>query len=270
MLRLYNFISMKSVLTLTLLTLLITPLFPNSVLAASQVALPKISPNGGSILTRSTITISSATTGATIHYTINGSTPTTSSYKYSGSVDLQPNNTALKVGTYTVKAIAVKSGFVNSPIAQASFNVSNKDQASRNTLLANRISVNKNDCWTSTKTNCTSLLNMRSATVNEIIYFAKACDKWNAPTGSYANRCGVIVTGGTEAGHSGSGSCSHAGGYKFDMGITTLIGNYIANKSYFSYLGIRSDGAPMYKWLSGGAIYARESNPDHWDVLVGC
>lgn len=238
--------------------------------ATPQVVQPSISPNGGSILTKSTITLSTATLGASIYYTINGSTPTTGSYLYNGSVDLQPGANYFTVGSYTVKAIAVKSGYLNSTVAQASFNVANKDQGSRNTLLGYGITINHDDCWNSTKTNCTSLYGMRPATLSEIMYFAQACDKWNKPAGPYANRCGVLVTGGTEAGHAGTGICSHSGGSKFDMSPTSLVSGYATTPAYFTYMGIRSDGTPMYKWKSGGAIYAHESSPNHWDVLVGC
>lgn len=245
-------------------------LIPKAKTASLQAAQPSISPNGGNIFTKSVITLSAATAGAVIYYTIDGTTPTASSFKYNGVVDLQPGAVYFYAGAYVVKAIAVKSGYLNSNVAQANFTVANQDQAQRKMLSDNQISVNHDDCWTAAKTNCTSLYNMRTATLNEIVYFAQACDSWNKPAGPYANRCGVLVTGGTEAGHSGTGICSHTGGSKFDMRLTTLVSNYILTPAYFTYIGVRSDGTPMYKWKSGGAIYAHESSPDHWDVLVGC
>lgn len=242
---------------------------------AATVATPVFSPSNASLTTKTKINITTATPGATIYYTINGTTPTTSSYKYNTSigVDLQPGTTTFKIGMYTVKAIAVLSGYTNSSIAQSSFNVSNKDQSSRSTLSGKSIKVNKDDCWLSTKTSCTSFIIqntnslMDSTTFNEIGAFASVCDKWVSPTGTYSNKCGVLVTGGTEAGHSGSGTCSHLGGHKFDMSLTTSVTNFIQTSGQFTYQGIRSDGAPMYKRKTGGAIYAKESN--HWDVLAG-
>ena len=56
-----------------------------------------------------TLTITSATTGATIHYTTNGSNPTGSSTSYSGPI-------SVSAGT-VVKAIAVKDGLADSEIA---------------------------------------------------------------------------------------------------------------------------------------------------------
>lgn len=58
-------------------------------------------------------TLSCSLDGATIYYTTDGSTPTTSSTQYTGTFTVQP-------GT-TVKAIAVKSGYENSAMASAIF-----------------------------------------------------------------------------------------------------------------------------------------------------
>ena len=68
------------------------------------VATPVISVDGSG-----NVTITCATEGATIYYTTNGSTPTTSSSSYSTTIT--PG-----AGT-TVKAIAVKSGLVSSATA---------------------------------------------------------------------------------------------------------------------------------------------------------
>ena len=54
------------------------------------------------------ITISDATSGATVYYTIDGSTPTTSSTKYTGPITLTKSE--------TLKFIAVHSGDSNSPV----------------------------------------------------------------------------------------------------------------------------------------------------------
>ena len=78
------------------------------------VATPTITPNGGELkYGNNTVTIACATDGATIYYTTNGATPTTSSTKYTGAFTLTSNA--------TVKAIAVKTGWNNSSVASASF-----------------------------------------------------------------------------------------------------------------------------------------------------
>lgn len=67
------------------------------------VATPTISISG------TAATISCSTSGATIYYTTNGNTPTTSSTQYSSPITLS--------GACTIKAIAVKSGMNNSSVA---------------------------------------------------------------------------------------------------------------------------------------------------------
>ncbi len=73
---------------------------------------PTFSPNSGTFTSATDVTITSATTGATIHYTTDGTTPTTGSPSISNgsTISLATN------GTYTVKAIAVKSGYNNSSV----------------------------------------------------------------------------------------------------------------------------------------------------------
>ena len=86
--------------------------------AGSQVATPVISPSNGAGSGAGVIniTLSCDTANADIYYTTNGSTPTISSTKYSGSPF------QLSYDTYaTVKAIAVLSGRTNSAIAEASY-----------------------------------------------------------------------------------------------------------------------------------------------------
>ena len=80
------------------------------VIPTQTVATPAISISG------TTATISCSTSGATIYYTLNGNTPTTSSTQYSSPITLS--------GACTIKAIAVKSGMNNSSVASAEYNPS--------------------------------------------------------------------------------------------------------------------------------------------------
>jgi hypothetical protein len=77
------------------------------------VATPTLSLAAGNYSSAQTVTISDATSGATIHYTTNGATPTTSSTVYSGPITVS--------ATETVKALAVESGFTNSAVASATY-----------------------------------------------------------------------------------------------------------------------------------------------------
>ncbi|AEK47359.1 hypothetical protein RAM_44460 [Amycolatopsis mediterranei S699] len=81
----------------------------------TTVAAPTFSPPGGTYSSAQTVTISSATAGATIRYTVDGSTPTASSTVYSGPISV-PNSR-------TVNAIALKSGSTTSPVSSASYTI---------------------------------------------------------------------------------------------------------------------------------------------------
>lgn len=71
----------------------------------------------------------------------------------------------------------------------------------------------------------------------------------------------VVITGGTEVGHSG-GTYSHSTGWKLDIRLDTCVNNYIT--STFTYKGVRGDGAALYE-DADGYIWAKEGN--HWDIL---
>ena len=68
----------------------------------SNVAIPTFSPKAGRYTEAQTVTISCETAGATIYYTLDGTTPTTSSTRYTQSLTISE--------TTTVKAIAVSDG----------------------------------------------------------------------------------------------------------------------------------------------------------------
>ena len=73
---------------------------------------PYFTPSGGTYTGAQTVTISCSTSGATIYYTTNGSTPTTSSSKYTQPITVSES--------CTLKAIAVK-GSDQSNVATASY-----------------------------------------------------------------------------------------------------------------------------------------------------
>jgi Chitobiase/beta-hexosaminidase C-terminal domain/Legume lectin domain len=80
------------------------------------VATPTFSPAAGTYTSAQSVSISDATSGATIYYTTNGSTPTTSSTKYTGPIAVG--------STETLEVIAVASGDTNSAIASATYTIS--------------------------------------------------------------------------------------------------------------------------------------------------
>jgi hypothetical protein len=69
---------------------------------ASTVAIPTASPEAGTYTSAQNVTLGTTTEGADIYYTLDGTTPTTASTKYTGPIAIGE--------TKTLKAIAVKDG----------------------------------------------------------------------------------------------------------------------------------------------------------------
>jgi hypothetical protein len=82
-------------------------------------ATPTFSVAAGTYTTPQTVTISDATTGATIYYTTNGSAPTTSSTKYTGPITVGVTETINAIATPSSVAI----NFVNSAVASAIYTI---------------------------------------------------------------------------------------------------------------------------------------------------
>jgi len=85
----------------------------NEYLIDLPAATPVISPAAGTYTSAKTVEIADATAGATIYYTTNETTPTTSSTKYTGAI-------TVAVSQY-IKAIAVASGHPQSAVATSEF-----------------------------------------------------------------------------------------------------------------------------------------------------
>ena len=78
-------------------------------------ATPTFSPAGGTFTTAQTVTISDATSGTTIYYTTNGTTPTTSSTVYGAPITVSSSK--------TVEAIAIDSNYVQSTVGSAAYTI---------------------------------------------------------------------------------------------------------------------------------------------------
>ena len=83
--------------------------------AATTVATPTFSLTAGSYTGTQTVSISDSTSGATIYYTTNGSTPSSSSTKYTAAISVSVSE--------TIKAIAELSGDTNSAVASAAYTI---------------------------------------------------------------------------------------------------------------------------------------------------
>jgi len=80
---------------------------------------PTITPQSGVFQNSATVTITDPVPGATIYYTTDGSIPTTSSSKYTGTITVAPAQTSNEV----YHAIAVATGYLQSPSSMAAFTV---------------------------------------------------------------------------------------------------------------------------------------------------
>jgi hypothetical protein len=81
--------------------------------AGPPAATPTFSPAAGTYTSVQTVTISDATAGATIYYTTNGTTPTTTSTVFTAPIAVN--------STETIEALATASGFSNSAVATATY-----------------------------------------------------------------------------------------------------------------------------------------------------
>ena len=79
------------------------------------VATPTISPAGGSFTDPVVVTLTSATPGALLYYTLDGSTPTAASAPYSAPITLSTSA--------TLKVRGSLAGYNDSPVASASFTI---------------------------------------------------------------------------------------------------------------------------------------------------
>ena len=79
------------------------------------VAIPTFSPAPGSYTGSQNVTLADATSGASIHYTVDGSTPTSGSPTYTGPLGI--------TSTTTIKALATEAGYVTSGVLSGTYTI---------------------------------------------------------------------------------------------------------------------------------------------------
>lgn len=82
---------------------------------AETCSIPVFSLDAGTYTSAQNVTITSSTEGVTIYYTTDGTTPTVNSSVYSSEITVSE--------TMTIKAIAVKDGYVNSEVASVTYSI---------------------------------------------------------------------------------------------------------------------------------------------------
>ena len=84
--------------------------------SVDTVATPTADPAAGAVASGTDVELATTTAGATIHYTVDGSTPTMSSPVYTGAIKVTSG--------VTIKAIAVKEGMAGSAALSATYTIS--------------------------------------------------------------------------------------------------------------------------------------------------
>ncbi len=103
------------------------------------VATPVISPNGGEVESGTAISISCTTDGATIYYTLDGTTPSASNgTEYTAPFALTADA--------TVSAIAILDGFNDSEVATATFTIKEEEVVETEEWITSIISCDKESC----------------------------------------------------------------------------------------------------------------------------
>jgi hypothetical protein len=127
--------------------------------------------------------------------------------------------------------------------------------------------VSSGNCSNQNNSSCTSFDGMKQNTVDGIVNLAKDC-RATSPA------CAMTVTGGTEVGHSSSGTDSHIGGTKFDAQISnTAFNNYMTNliKTQNNVSAVQDN--VFYQVKVNNVTYQTQyentaGGRPHWDTLV--
>lgn len=187
-----------------------------------QVAAPTASPvSGTTVANNNTITLSTATAGATIYYTTNGSDPTTGSASgTSVTISGAPG------APVTVKAMAVAANMANSEIASFTFNLQPLAAAPTAVPVSGSLVTNN------------TTVTLSTATSGAIIYYTT--DGSDPTTGS-SSGSSVVVTGAS-------------GDTVTVKAIASAIDYVDSNISTFTYIISEAVTAPTAEPVSGSTV----------------
>jgi hypothetical protein len=165
-----------------------------------------------------------------------------------------PTRALLRAATAAVASL-VTAGLLALPSPAQAVTKLTDAQAASQLSAAGITRTSSGGCTDRYVSTCTSYDQINQSTVSGIITYKRA------------SGCAVNITGGTETGHA-SGTYSHWNGYKVDISRSTCNDSWI--HSAYTYIGLRSDGYPMYQAASGN-VYTNEGS--HWDIVYytcGC
>jgi hypothetical protein len=83
--------------------------------SSTATATPAFNPPGGNFSTTQIVALGSATGDAALYYTLDGTTPTTNSTRYTGPLSV--------IKSETIRAIAISPGFPQSAVASATYTI---------------------------------------------------------------------------------------------------------------------------------------------------
>ncbi|MCG2695308.1 hypothetical protein L6261_04510 [Candidatus Parcubacteria bacterium] len=126
-------------------------------------------------------------------------------------------------------------------------------------LKENSISLSSSgDCSYKFASNCTSLEGIQADTVDGVVNLANGCK-------SNGTECNVVITGGTEIGH----SQAHTDGKKVDIGKNDPNFNAFMETVVSETKGENISAGTKYSNVKyGNATYTIINEGDHWDVEV--
>ena len=191
-------------------------------------AQPTFSPAGGTYSSSQSVTISTATSGALIYYTTDGSTPTTGSTLYSGTVTVSSSE--------TLNAIAILPGYQPSTVGSAAYSISG------GATFDFYISTTGSDSNPGTLASPWALtaINTHWSTYagKRVGIIAGTYDCLALNGGSYTvnandyERAAFEIQGGTSGSPTYIGSCDTSGNYSQLAAILNGNSNYATNNTY--------------------------------------
>lgn len=144
--------------------------------------------------------------------------------------------------------------------------------------------VKDNHCssvCTATKCPCTSMADARKNTVLGAMKLATAVREWHSESSEGENEAGrdpscatkeLVMTGGTELGHSTKGTQTHYNGYKLDFGLKTpankCISSYLYSKWEFDGFRI-SKGDVLINQISDGTVTVKKEKDETETKIKG-
>lgn len=178
---------------------------------STQIYTPDFSVYGGTFFSPFSVELTAYTAGTTIYYTTDGSSPTTSSTRYTGPI--------LITGSCTLSAIAAKDG-KQSAISFTEYKIVDLSRTSRDPKVVGT--------WVSSDTESTSTETITSTSTVTFLAGGSATLEWSGTTnhgstrtssshhgeGSWYTENGSLVTNVYSAGYGGDGAGTYA--YRFD------------------------------------------------------